>query len=283
MGGGRSRAASRSPRATGTPRRRGSRWCWSSGRSCSVWRGGGRIHTHEDAARLGPVGAAAARPRRGAGGAGGGRPTAGGRTRAADHRPARPADPRRRQARPGRRHHVRQRRARRARRVGRPHRDAAAGRVDRRRSPRWGRPGSRSASAAATTRGSARCTGSPRGSGRRRWARRRGGWWRGCDGTRRGRARTGCGWSTTASAADVAAAIDAANAALAVGRPVPLLIGTFVPRHYCLALSRDRRRLARLRAHQRRGPGGAARPRAPQRARRPARLRPAVAPCSLPS
>ena len=37
--------------------------------------------------------------------------------------------------------------------------------------------------------------------------------------------------------ADVAAAIDATNAALAVGRPVPLLIGAFVPRHYCLALS----------------------------------------------
>lgn len=39
------------------------------------------------------------------------------------------------------------------------------------------------------------------------------------------------------SPADVAAAIDATNAALAVGRPVPLLIGAFVPRHYCLALS----------------------------------------------
>ncbi len=39
--------------------------------------------------------------------------------------------------------------------------------------------------------------------------------------------------------ADMAAALDAANAALAVGRPVPLLIGAFVPRHYCLALSRE--------------------------------------------
>ena len=39
----------------------------------------------------------------------------------------------------------------------------------------------------------------------------------------------------TASAAF--AAIDATNAALAVGRPVPLLIGAFVPRHYRLALS----------------------------------------------
>lgn len=41
------------------------------------------------------------------------------------------------------------------------------------------------------------------------------------------------------SASDVSAALDAVNAALAVGRPVPLLIGTLVPRHYCLALARD--------------------------------------------
>ncbi|HEY0814658.1 MAG TPA: hypothetical protein VGE11_15370 [Pseudonocardia sp.] len=40
------------------------------------------------------------------------------------------------------------------------------------------------------------------------------------------------------SAADVSAAIDGVDAALAAGRPVPLLIGTFVPRHYCLALAR---------------------------------------------
>lgn len=40
------------------------------------------------------------------------------------------------------------------------------------------------------------------------------------------------------SASDVAAVIDAVDAALAAGRPVPLLIGTFVPRHYCLALAR---------------------------------------------
>jgi hypothetical protein len=39
--------------------------------------------------------------------------------------------------------------------------------------------------------------------------------------------------------ADVTAVIDATNAALAVGRPVPLLVGAFVPRHYCLALSGD--------------------------------------------
>lgn len=37
--------------------------------------------------------------------------------------------------------------------------------------------------------------------------------------------------------ADLAAALDVANAALAAGRPVPLLIGTVIPRHYCLALS----------------------------------------------
>ncbi len=41
-----------------------------------------------------------------------------------------------------------------------------------------------------------------------------------------------------ASASDVSAAIDTVEAALAAGRPVPLLIGAFVPRHYCLALSR---------------------------------------------
>ncbi len=39
-------------------------------------------------------------------------------------------------------------------------------------------------------------------------------------------------------ASDVSAAIDTADAALTAGRPVPLLIGTFVPRHYCLALTR---------------------------------------------
>jgi hypothetical protein len=41
------------------------------------------------------------------------------------------------------------------------------------------------------------------------------------------------------SASDVSAVIDTVDAALAAGRPVPLLIGTFVPRHYCLALARD--------------------------------------------
>ena len=39
------------------------------------------------------------------------------------------------------------------------------------------------------------------------------------------------------NAADVTAAIEATNAALAVGRPVPLLVGSAIPRHYCLALS----------------------------------------------
>jgi hypothetical protein len=38
---------------------------------------------------------------------------------------------------------------------------------------------------------------------------------------------------------DVAATLDTVTAMLAAGRPVPLLIGTFVPRHYCLALARD--------------------------------------------
>jgi hypothetical protein len=41
------------------------------------------------------------------------------------------------------------------------------------------------------------------------------------------------------SATDVAAVIETVDAALAAGRPVPLLIGTFVPRHYCLALTRE--------------------------------------------
>lgn len=39
------------------------------------------------------------------------------------------------------------------------------------------------------------------------------------------------------SEADVADALDAACEALAVGRPVPLLVGPFLPRHYCMALS----------------------------------------------
>jgi hypothetical protein len=37
--------------------------------------------------------------------------------------------------------------------------------------------------------------------------------------------------------ADLAAAVEEAGAALAVGRPVPLLVGSAIPRHYCLALS----------------------------------------------
>lgn len=42
-----------------------------------------------------------------------------------------------------------------------------------------------------------------------------------------------------ASPADVDAALTAAGSALAAGRPVPLLIGAFIPRHYCLALGRS--------------------------------------------
>lgn len=38
------------------------------------------------------------------------------------------------------------------------------------------------------------------------------------------------------SAADVADALAEAGAALSAGRPVPLLVGTLVPRHYCMAL-----------------------------------------------
>ena len=68
--------------------------------------------------------------------------------------------------------------------------------------------------------------------------------------------------------ADLTAVIEAANAALAVGRPVPLLVGVGPPAPLLPRAVGDRRRLARLRAHQRRGPGGAARPRAAQHARR---------------
>jgi hypothetical protein len=39
-------------------------------------------------------------------------------------------------------------------------------------------------------------------------------------------------------AADLASALDAASVALGAGRPVPLLVGTILPRHYCLALGR---------------------------------------------
>lgn len=38
---------------------------------------------------------------------------------------------------------------------------------------------------------------------------------------------------------DVAAVIGEVGAALAAGRPVPLLVGPLLPRHYCLALSAD--------------------------------------------
>ena len=40
------------------------------------------------------------------------------------------------------------------------------------------------------------------------------------------------------SSSDVDRALAAADTALAAGRPVPLLVGAFVPRHYCLAVSR---------------------------------------------
>ena len=41
------------------------------------------------------------------------------------------------------------------------------------------------------------------------------------------------------STADVAELIEAVGAALAAGRPVPLLVGAFVPRHYVLATRAD--------------------------------------------
>ena len=41
------------------------------------------------------------------------------------------------------------------------------------------------------------------------------------------------------SEADVAAVIRAVGGALALGRPVPLVVGSFVPRHYVLALRAD--------------------------------------------
>jgi hypothetical protein len=40
-----------------------------------------------------------------------------------------------------------------------------------------------------------------------------------------------------ADARDVTALIEAVGVALKVGRPVPLLVGTFVPRHYVMALA----------------------------------------------
>jgi hypothetical protein len=41
------------------------------------------------------------------------------------------------------------------------------------------------------------------------------------------------------SGADVASLIEVVGAALTTGRPVPLVVGTFVPRHYVLALQAD--------------------------------------------
>ena len=41
------------------------------------------------------------------------------------------------------------------------------------------------------------------------------------------------------SAADVSDLIEVVGAALAAGRPVPLLVGAFVPRHYVLATRAD--------------------------------------------
>ena len=74
------------------------------------------------------------------------------------------------------------------------------------------------------------------GSGRRRWARRRGGWSAGCAGTPRAPGPYRVRLVDDASAADVDDALAEAGAALAAARPVPLLVGSLVPRHYALAL-----------------------------------------------
>ena len=78
------------------------------------------------------------------------------------------------------------------------------------------------------------------------------------------------------SPADVAAAIEATNAALAVGRPVPLLIGAFVPRHYCLALSQRRRRSGTSTSRPAARYGRCRSTGCATARSRPARLRPAV-------
>ena len=49
--------------------------------------------------------------------------------------------------------------------------------------------------------------------------------------------RTGCGWSTTRRRRTWPTPSRGPAAALAAGRPVPLLIGGFLPRHYVLALA----------------------------------------------
>ena len=171
-------------------------------------------------------------------------PPAGRRPPPAGHRPARRPAPRRRPARPGRRHHLRQRGAGRAGRVGRPGRDAApgggagrrpAGRRHRACSPprrahrRVRRPLRRPAAAGAPRVHPVLAAGAGHlavGHGRP-----------GCAGNAPAAGPYRVRLVDDASPADLADAIDRTAAALAAGRPVPLLIGGFVPRHYVLALA----------------------------------------------
>ena len=200
-------------------------------------------------------------------------PPTGRRPAAAGLRPAGRATPRRRPAGPGGRHDLRERGAGRAGRVGRSGRDAAAGRragPGRRR--RHAGALAAGAGVAGRLRGPLRrpaAAGAPRvhpvlaararhvavGHGGVVAAQHPG-----------GRARTGCAWSTTSAGEDLADAIARAGAALAAGRPVPLLIGGFLPRHYVLALSAVDGRLAGLRTRRRAGLAGRAGPAAPPRA-----------------
>ena len=215
---------------------------------CAGWHGGC------SADRTGPVG-------RGADPVAADPPT-GRRPPAAAHRPARRAAPRRRPARPGRRHHLRQRRARRAGRVGRPGRDAAAGRRAGRRPRSAGSAGGRAAAGVAVGFGArfdARQQQVHRES-TRFWPQALGtvavGDGRLAAAPRPGRrARTGCAWSTTPRPPTWPTPSTRSGAALAAGRPVPLLVGGV----RAAALRARARpvsdgRLAGLRADQRPGP-----------------------------
>ena len=97
----------------------------------------------------------------------------------------------------------------------------------------------RRASGRATTPGRSRCTARRTGSGRRPWARPRGGRsrWLRDHVPAAGRAPGAAGRRhVRGGRADL---IEVVGAALAAGRPVPLLVGAFVPRHYVLATRAD--------------------------------------------
>ena len=88
------------------------------------------------------------------------------------------------------------------------------------------RPASRPGSAPATTPARSRCTASPRGSGRRRWAPRRGGWWRWLrEHAAGGRAVPGAAGRRHLPGGRRPPRSPRCGAALAAGRPVPLLVG----------------------------------------------------------